>query len=163
MANLWRKNHDGSLVSRDHMGFNFQNLVDDFFTGLSHVEPWENFRTTGFMPKINVSETENAYKVMAELPGLEEKDFDVTLEDDILRIKGEKKSESEENKENFHRYESSYGSFERVIRLPETVDASACKADFKNGVLTLNIPKSKQDSRVHKIKVGSQTNETNSH
>lgn len=142
-----------SLTPRNQ--FPFTNLFQDFF---GEIEPsrnglWSN--VTEFNPRINVSETELAYKVTAELPGLEEKDFDVTIEENLLRIKGEKKAESESKDEHYHRYESSYGSFERMLRLPEAIDSEAAKASFKNGVLTLEIPKNKEASRVKKLKITS--------
>jgi HSP20 family protein len=144
MANLMRRNQN-----------DLANLVEDFFRGFGStgLEPWN--KSTDFVPQINVSETNEQYKVVAELPGLEDKDFEVEIDNDVLRIKGEKKSSSESKDENehFHRFESTYGSFERSIRLPETINADAAKASFKNGVLTLTIPKDKESSRVKKLKI----------
>lgn len=133
-----------------------QSFFNDFFRDFGDWDRSLGTKlNTEFVPSLNVSETENEYKVTAELPGLEEKDFDVTIEDNILRLKGEKKMESENKEEHYHRYESSYGSFERVLRLPEAINADASKAAFKNGVLTLSIPKDKQASKVKKLQINS--------
>ncbi|MES2767562.1 MAG: Hsp20/alpha crystallin family protein [Bdellovibrionota bacterium] len=149
--------NNNSLISRNYYGSGIPSLFQDFFRDLG--DGWDKSLTpsltTDFVPSLNISETETAYKVVAELPGMEEKDFDVTIEDNILRIKGEKKAESENKDEHYHRYEASYGSFERVLRLPEAIDSDASKASFKNGVLTLEIPKNKEVSKVKKLKIAS--------
>jgi len=93
-------------------------------------------------PSVDVSESKGKYTITAELPGLEAKDVDVSLEGDVLTIRGEKKKESEEKGESFHRVERSYGGFSRSFRLAGHVDPDKVKAKFKNGVLTLTIPKS---------------------
>jgi HSP20 family protein len=94
-------------------------------------------------PKLDVAETDGEIKVTAELPGITEKDVDVTLRDDVLTIKGEKKAEREEKDEekNYHLVERSYGSFSRSIRLPAGLDASKVKASMDKGVLTVTMPK----------------------
>jgi HSP20 family protein len=92
-------------------------------------------------PRIDVAETDNAVEVTAELPGIDEKDIDVVLRDDILTIKGEKKSEREEKKKDYHLVERSFGSFSRAIRLPFEADAEAVKASFAKGVLKVSIAK----------------------
>ena len=80
-------------------------------------------------------------KVTAELPGVDEKDVEVTLTDDLLTIKGEKKREQEKKEEAYHAVERSYGSFARSLRLPFAVDQSKVDAKFKKGVLTITMPK----------------------
>jgi HSP20 family protein len=92
-------------------------------------------------PRIDISETDNAVEVTAELPGIDEKDVDVVLRDDILTIKGEKKFEKEEKKKDYHLVERSYGSFARSIRLPFEADSEAVKANFAKGVLKIAIAK----------------------
>lgn len=92
-------------------------------------------------PHIDVAETDASVEVTAELPGIDEKDFDVVLHDDLLTIKGEKKSEREEKKKDYHVVERSFGSFSRTIRLPFEADAEAVKASFAKGVLKLSIAK----------------------
>lgn len=105
--------------------------------------------------RMNVSETENELRISAELPGVDEMDVEVTLEGDVLTIRGEKKFEEERGgeKENFHFVERSYGSFQRSVQLPYTVKGEDVRAEFRNGVLTLTLPKSEQQQR-RKIPIG---------
>lgn len=97
-----------------------------------------------FNPKVNVTENEKAISVTAELPGLDEKDVKVTLNDYGLSIRGEKKWEKEEKNNDQHLIERSYGEFSRVIALPKEVDREKIQANFKKGVLTVLIPKSEK-------------------
>jgi len=94
-----------------------------------------------FFPKMDISETESEYKVTAELPGMDENDIQIRLEKDSLILSGEKKTESEEKEKTFHRIERSYGSFERVIPFDTRLDEDKISAVFKNGVLTVTLPK----------------------
>jgi len=94
-----------------------------------------------FFPKLDISESESEYKVTAELPGMDEKDIQIRLEKDSLILSGEKKTESEEKEKTFHRIERSYGSFERVIPFDSQLDEDKVSAVFKNGVLTISLPK----------------------
>ena len=93
------------------------------------------------MPSIDVRETDKELVVEAELPGMDEKDVNVTLHDGVLAIKGEKKAEREENKDNYHLMERNYGSFERSFRVGEAVDPDQVKATFEKGVLKVTMPK----------------------
>lgn len=93
-------------------------------------------------PQIDVSETKDAIVVKAEVPGIEPKEIAVTLEGDVLTIKGEKRQEQEEKDEKYYRVERSYGGFARSFRLPVAVDAGKVAAAFKNGVVTVTLPKS---------------------
>jgi HSP20 family protein len=92
-------------------------------------------------PSIDVSETDNEIKVEAELPGVDEKDVEVVVSDNMLTIKGEKKSEKDEKKKDYHLVERSYGSFARQIALPFAAEPDKAKATFKDGVLTISVPK----------------------
>ena len=94
-----------------------------------------------FFPRLDISENETEYKVSAELPGMEEKDIQIRLEKDSLVLSGEKKSEVEEKEKTFHRVERCYGSFERVIPFNTQLDEDKVNAVFKNGVLTITLPK----------------------
>ena len=96
---------------------------------------------TWLVPDIDITETDDAIVLSAELPGLDEKDIDLVVANGLLTLKGEKKYEHDEEKENVHVMERSYGSFQRSIRLPESVDEDAITADFKNGVLTVTMTK----------------------
>ena len=98
-----------------------------------------------FVPKIDVSETEKQIKVSAELPGVDEKDVTVEMEDNVITIRGEKKSDQEEEGENWYRREQTYGSFERGIPLPDGINTDKVKAKFRKGKLTVTLPKVKQE------------------
>jgi len=109
-----------------------------------------------FNASMNVSETDKEVRVTVELPGVTEQDIDVSLNDDVLTIRGEKKSEAERgDKENFHYVERSYGSFQRSLRLPYRVNSDEVQAAFQNGVLTVTVPKSAQQERSKKIQIQS--------
>ncbi len=92
-------------------------------------------------PKLDVADTKEALVVTAEIPGIEPGEIELTLQDQVLAIKGEKKHEKEEKEEQYYRMERSYGAFARTIRLPVPVDASRVTATFKNGLLTVTLPK----------------------
>jgi HSP20 family protein len=102
---------------------------------------------------MNVSETENEVRITAELPGVTEQDIDVSLDDDVLTIRGEKKFERRDDKENFHFVERSYGTFLRSLRLPFSIDPEQVQASFENGVLTVTVPKTGQQERSRRIQV----------
>jgi HSP20 family protein len=92
-------------------------------------------------PRIDVRETDNEIIIAAELPGTNEKDISLTLQNGVLTIQGEKKVEHDEEKENYRVMERSYGSFQRSLRLPDTIDEDKVEARFENGVLTVSLPK----------------------
>lgn len=98
----------------------------------------------GFVPALDLSETEDAFMVEAAVPGLKPEDLEVTVENNLLTIKGEIKHEAEETKRNYHRVERRYGAFQRQVTLPRTVKADAIKASLNNGVLRLEIPKAEE-------------------
>ncbi len=107
-----------------------------------------------WLPTLDVSETKDNYVVKAELPGIDPKDIDISLMNDILTIKGEKKQEKEEKEENYHLIERTYGSFTRGIRLPGQVQSDKINASFKNGVLKVTLPKTEEAKKKEiKIKV----------
>jgi HSP20 family protein len=118
-------------------------LADDLFGGfnLSPRAPLERGLATTFTPRVDVSETDKEIKVSAELPGMDEKDIDVSLARDTLTIKGEKKEEKEEKGEDYYRMERSYGSFTRSVSLRVEVDTDKVQATFKKGVLEITLPK----------------------
>jgi HSP20 family protein len=104
-------------------------------------------------PQVEVFERGNNLVVRADLPGLSLDDVDVEVDDDALIIRGERHSDLEDEQEGYYRSERSYGSFYRAIPLPDNIDASQCKATFKEGVLEVTLPKPRQQSRAKKIDV----------
>jgi len=96
-------------------------------------------------PIIDISETENEYVITAEIPGVEKKDISVEFTDNVLTIKGEKKLDRTEKNKDYHLTERTSGSFNRSFELPQFVDFAQAKATFNDGVLTVNLPKSKEE------------------
>jgi len=117
-------------------------LFDSFFHGPS-IDIFER-KPVSFSPKVDITDTGSEIKVSAELPGLEDKDIEVTLTKDTLTIKGEKKEEKEDKGKSYHRMERSYGSFVRTIPLPVDVQTEKVGAKFKKGVLTVTLPKAEK-------------------
>jgi HSP20 family protein len=93
------------------------------------------------MPAVDIAESDKAYEVTAELPGMDEKNIEVKLTNGNLTIKGEKREEKEEKKKDYYLSERHFGSFERQFRVPEGVDVEKIEASFKKGVLTVTLPK----------------------
>jgi HSP20 family protein len=114
---------------------------DDFFEGFDLAPFGKAWHEGGLTPKVDVAETDDAVHVTADLPGLTENDIEVTLSDGHLHIRGEKHAEKEDKDKNYHRIERSYGSFQRSVALPAEVDREKVDASFKNGVLTVVLPK----------------------
>jgi HSP20 family protein len=102
---------------------------------------------------MNVSETDKEFRITAEPPGVTEQDIAVSLDDDVLTIRGEKKFERKDDKENFHFVERSYGTFQRSLRLPYAVESEQVRASFENGVLTVTVPKTERQERSRRIQV----------
>ncbi|MDQ7835093.1 MAG: Hsp20/alpha crystallin family protein [Humidesulfovibrio sp.] len=135
------------------------DMMEDFWRKPFGLSPFmEDFQKNFFggkaaYPVVNVSETEKEIRVDAELPGMEAKDVDVCLENGTLLIKGEKKFEGEEKKDNYHRIERSYGSFSRAVPLPSKVNPKGIKAKFEKGVLHVTLPKAEPSPPAQKIKI----------
>lgn len=123
----------GMTSLRKEMERLFDRFAEPAWPTMPELGEWE--------PTLDVSETKDAVIVKAELPGVEQKDIAVSLQDGMLTIKGEKQAEKEEKDKLYHRVERSYGAFFRSIRMPATVDADKVTAAFKAGVLTITLPK----------------------
>lgn len=104
-----------------------------------------------FAPRVDISETDEEFRVTAELPGLDEEDFEVSLEEDVLTIKGEKKVEKQEERKGYTHVETSRGSFQRAFRLPLEVDPDSVTASYKKGVLTVTLPKHPEAQRQPRV------------
>ena len=116
-----------------------RRFLDDMFgeTGDADVIT----QPLGWMPAVEVAETDAELTLTAELPGLEAKDVDISFEDGVLSLRGEKTEEHKEENKKFYVYERGYGSFQRSFTLPSTVDPAKIAAEFSKGVLTLHLPK----------------------
>lgn len=126
----------------------FDRVVEGLWRGLGASAQ----APTGFAPRIDVVEREGEYLVTAELPGLEEKDFQLEVHGNALTLTGEKRVEREEERKGWRWSERSYGSFRRSIQLPDHVAADKASAAFRNGVLTITLPKA-EHARVRHIPV----------
>ena len=122
-------------------------LFESSFPGRS-----DNSALTTWAPAVDIYETENELVVKADLPDVSEKDLDVRIENNTLTIRAERKFEKKVEEENYLRVERTYGSFSRSFSLPNTVNSEAIKADYKNGVLTVELPK-RAESKPKQIKV----------
>jgi len=135
-------------------------LFEDFAGGLWRspfgrsffdIKPaWRSRSAMSAMPAIDVTETDKAYEIAAELPGMDEKNVEVKVADDILTIKGEKQEEKEEKTKDYHLSERSFGSFQRAFQVPSGVDTDKIDAKFSKGVLTVTLPKSSEAQKAEK-------------
>ena len=102
---------------------------------------WKRADAPAWTPVANISETETAYLIKAELPEVNKEDVKVTVNEDVITISGERRKEAEQQDEKVHRVESFYGNFSRSFRLPEDADIAAIQAESRNGVLKVRVPK----------------------
>jgi HSP20 family protein len=114
--------------------------LDDFFA-LPWCQPFGTEMNAGLVPTADVAESERAIEVSLELPGMREKDVEVDVTEDVLTIRGENRKENEDTTEGWTVFERQYGSFYRAFSIPKTVDTSKVEARFKDGVLTVTLPK----------------------
>ena len=151
----WSEDSDPFLQMRREMN----RLFDDVFGGFgspSLLGP--ALRQMPAAPKIDVSETDNEIQITAEMPGIDQNDVEVLLEDDRLIIRGEKKKEREDRDRNYHVRERVQGAFSRTLPLPFAPDPNQVKAEFKNGVMTIKIPKPQEvKQKQHRIEVQKDT------
>ncbi len=137
-----------ALMMRD-----FDRWFDSFFEQPWSLMPWRLFdeEWETFTPSVDVKETDKKVIITAELPGLDEKDIEITVSGDSLILRGEKRQEEEEKGEDYYRMERRYGSFQRVIPLPCEVEVDKADATFRKGVLTINLPKTPAAQSARKI------------
>lgn len=158
------KNEGGSAAPRrawhpfESLRHEIDRLFDDFNGGsrasfgrsLFDMQPFWSRETWATAPAVDITETDKAYEVTAELPGIDEKNVAVKFADGVLTIKGEKKEESEEKKKDYYLSERSYGAFQRSFQVPAGIDADKIEAAFKKGVLTITLPKTAQAQQAEK-------------
>lgn len=154
MANMMRWDPFGEFPT-------IQDRLNELFTPTGFFpRPLSLFRgaeqeltAPSFMPPVDVFEDEHNIVVTAELPGIEEKDLNISVENNVLTITGERKMEKEEKKENYQRVERRYGRFTRSFTLPSTVDAENVNAEFDKGLLKITMPKL-EEAKPKQIKIG---------
>ncbi len=144
-----------ALVVRRPAEFRRLNQVLDAFNGWPFSQEGPDLVTSAWVPATDIFEDNDGLKIAVELPGLKPEDVKVTVENQTLTIRGEKKQIAEEKSTRVHRYERTYGSFERSFTLPSFVDSDKVAAKFDNGVLTVALPKAeKAKPREIALKVG---------
>jgi HSP20 family protein len=125
-----------------------------FGRSASRAESGQEMLTVAdWSPSADISETDTAYLIKAEIPGVKKEDVKVTIQDGMLTMQGERKMEKEEKGKKFHRIERSYGSFMRSFRLPDDADENSVKAEFKEGMLDITVAKSAKASKNKSIDV----------
>jgi HSP20 family protein len=144
----------------ERMRREMDRLFSDFDRGFLHqpfrhfavdLEPfWRHDLSWGSVPAVDIAEQEKQYEITAELPGMSESDIEIKVSNDVLTIKGEKKSEKEEKKKDYFLSERHYGTFARSFHIPDGVDSDKIAADFKNGVLTVTLPKTQDAQKLEK-------------
>lgn len=151
---MTRWNPANGLNARDP----FFRLVDSFFN--QDLLPSEEVSNRSWMPPVDIQETEEAYRLVAELPGLTKDDINITLENNVLRLSGERKFEKgvtgekkDAKKEGYHRIERAYGTFVRAFTLPSQVSHDKVEAKFENGLLTILVPKAEL-AKPRRIEIG---------
>lgn len=127
----------------------FNRAIEEFFGDLNRNQ---DGITRSWSPAVDVVETPERYEVRAELPGVKKEDVEINVENNVLTLRGERKFEKDEQKENFHRIERAYGSFVRSFTLPTRVNPEQVEAKFDTGVLTIQIPKA-AEARPRKIEI----------
>ena len=125
----------------------FENFAEGTPTGKAQL------MAGTFVPPVDVYEDEHKLVLKLEIPGVNDEDLDIRMENNLLLVKGERKFEKEEKEENFHRIERRYGSFERSFRLPNTVDGDSAEANYDKGILTVTLSK-RPEAKPKQIKVG---------
>lgn len=134
------------LASRPSELFSVQREINRLFDNFFHgdVQADDSLFSSVWAPAVDIAEQDDQYVVKIELPGVNKDDVKITLESNILTIRGEKKQEKEIKEDNYHRMERSYGSFQRSFTLPATVKSDKIDASFKDGILTVSLPKAEE-------------------
>lgn len=132
-----------SLIRYENPQNTLSEFLDDFFN-VSGYEALNRNILGGNWPKVDIVETDASYTLRADLPGMEKGDFNISIENGVLSIEGEKKGVQKDQKSNYYHLECSYGKFKRSFSLPEEVNAEGIEAKLENGVLELKLPKSEK-------------------
>ena len=160
MKDIILRNRGGLFPETGHLDRPFgaiqremDRFVNSFFDDLPSNSWSSKDRLSSFAPKLNVSEGEKSVEISAELPGMNEKDIEVSVDKNLLTIRGEKKADQEVQNRSYYHMERRFGSFQRSIRLTEGIEVDKIQANFKDGVLVITLPKSdKEQARVIEVK-----------
>jgi len=139
----WNPARDLATWPSDLFGMQreMNRMFDNFFRTSDRSE---DSSLTVWTPAVDITEHDDDFAVKVELPGINKDDVKITLDSNILTLRGEKKQEKETKKENYHRVERSYGSFQRSFTLPANVKSDKIDASYKDGILTINLPKAEE-------------------
>src|ERR671938_1720246 len=139
-----------------------QDEVNRLFTSnVSRSFDDEGLMRGAWTPSVDIYENKDQIVLEAELPGMNREDFDLTIENNVLTLRGERRFEKKDEADNYHRVERSYGSFTRSFTLPQTISAEGATAEYNNGVLRVTLPK-REETKARRIQVtGSETGSTN--
>ena len=129
-----------------------QNEMNRVFSGITPGWDGEEGFSTSWTPRVNIFENKDHLVLEAELPGMTRDDFDLSIENNVVTLKGERKFEKKDEGDNYHRVERAYGSFTRSFTLPSTVSSENVKAEFNNGVLNVSFPK-REETKARKIEI----------
>lgn len=132
----------------DYTPTSFSSLIDRFFD-----DSMQRSGNSSFVPKVDIVESEKAFELHVEVPGMNKDDFNIEIKDNYLTISGERKFSTEKKEKDFHSIETRYGSFSRSFTLPETVSADKISAKYNNGILELTIPKDEKKALKTTVKV----------
>lgn len=164
MANIMRRNEGESREVAPRRGYFDPMHRFDPFRMMGELLRWDPFSEfdrfgpgaggAGFLPAVDVRETRDGFLFRVDLPGVKEEDVDVSLTGNRLTISGQRQDEKREEQDSYHSYECSYGSFSRSFTLPDTTDADNVRAELKNGVLDVTIPK-RPEVKARRISLGS--------
>ena len=150
MSNIIRRSPFFELNSlQDRMN----QLFNQPFGGFENFGFEQQLAPENFLPPVDISEDDHNITLQAEIPGVKQEDLNITLENNVLTISGERKFKEEEKKENFHRIERRYGKFTRSFTLPATVDAEKVNATFENGLLNITLAK-REEFKAKQITIG---------
>lgn len=149
MTSLIRRNPSNAMSAFEPI---FRNFFGPTRYGDNFLQDWPEEGTRAWMPNVDIQETEQAYEVACELPGMTKDDVDITVENRMLTLRGERKWADDQDEGNYHRIERAYGKFTRTFSLPQTVSADDVDARFKDGVLWITIPKA-EEAKPRKIAI----------
>jgi len=122
-------------------------MLSELMEDLDRNFMWRSAETRPMMPAVNISENEDSFMLEMAAPGMQKSDFKINLDNNVLTLSSEKQDEKEENNENFSRKEFNYSSFSRSFTLPKSIDFDKIKADYKDGILKVSLPK-REDAKV---------------
>jgi HSP20 family protein len=130
-----------------------------FSTNLTRAFPDEGIGRGAWSPSVDIYENKDQIVLEAELPGMKQEDFDLTIENNVITLRGERSFEKADDADNYHRVERSYGSFTRSFTLPQTVSAEGASAEYRNGVLRVTLPK-REETKSRRIEISGEGTST---